>query len=118
MITISDAAAQKINEMMKQHCSNTFLRIGVLAGGCTGFSYEMTFDRTQNDQDACIVIKNIRVVLEEEHVKYLNGVEIDFEESGMTGGFTIHNPNATATCGCGQSFRTATDAGKPSDTPC
>ncbi|MNW69093.1 Iron-binding protein IscA [compost metagenome] len=58
-------------------------------------------------------IQSMKVVVEKENLKYLNGLDIDFEESGMTGGFTIHNPNAVATCGCGSSFRTKEDAGVP-----
>ncbi|MNR61001.1 Iron-sulfur cluster insertion protein ErpA [compost metagenome] len=73
----------------------------------------MGFDDEQKDGDRALEMEGLKVVVDEESVKYLNGLVIDFKESAMGGGFTIENPNASATCGCGSSFRTATDAGKP-----
>jgi iron-sulfur cluster assembly protein len=118
MINISDPAADKIREMLAaEEAPNMFLRLGVKSGGCSGFSYGMGFDDEINEGDESLEVNGLKVVVEGESVKYLNGVEIDFKESAMGGGFTINNPNATATCGCGSSFRTATDAGKP-DSDC
>ncbi|MBB6670938.1 iron-sulfur cluster insertion protein ErpA [Cohnella nanjingensis] len=114
MIQISETAGHKIQEMLAaEEIPNLFLRIGVQEGGCSGFSYGMGFDDEQHEDDRVLEIRDLKVVVDAESVKYLNGLEIDWKESGMGGGFTIHNPNATATCGCGSSFRTATDAGKP-----
>ncbi|MEK3733616.1 MULTISPECIES: HesB/IscA family protein [Paenibacillus] len=119
MITISETAAERLKEMLsEQEAPNMFLRLGVTAGGCSGFSYAMGFDDQETEADVYMDVQDLRIVVEKDDIKYLNGLEIDFEESGMTGGFTIHNPNATVTCGCGASFRTATDAGKPSEEPC
>ncbi|MBO2943868.1 iron-sulfur cluster assembly accessory protein [Paenibacillus sp. F411] len=119
MITISESAAERLKEMLsEQELPNMFLRLGVTSGGCSGFSYAMGFDDDETESDVYMDVQDLKVVVDKESVKYLNGLEIDFEESGMTGGFTIHNPNATVTCGCGSSFRTATDAGKPSEEPC
>ncbi len=119
MITISDTAAERLKEMLaEQETPNMFLRLGVTAGGCSGFSYAMGFDDQETEDDVYMNIQDMKVVVEKDSIKYLNGLEIDFEESGMTGGFTIHNPNATVTCGCGSSFRTKEDAGKPSAEPC
>ncbi|MFI2857864.1 HesB/IscA family protein [Paenibacillus sp. JSM ZJ436] len=119
MITISESAAERLKEMLsEQELPNMFLRLGVTSGGCSGFSYAMGFDDDETENDVYMDVQDLKVVVDKESVKYLNGLEIDFEESGMTGGFTIHNPNATVTCGCGSSFRTATDAGKPSEEPC
>jgi iron-sulfur cluster assembly protein len=116
MIHISDTASEKIKEMLEQQeVDGLFLRLGVKSGGCSGFSYGMGFDDEQSDEDQVLEIKGLKVVVDEESSRYLNGVEIDFKESAMGGGFTINNPNATATCGCGSSFRTATDAGKPEE---
>ncbi|KAI7261219.1 hypothetical protein KC345_g9834 [Hortaea werneckii] len=80
-----------------------FLRLGVTPGGCSGFSYAMGFDDNESDQDVYMDIEGLKVVVSKDDIRYLDGLEIDFEESGMTGGFTINNPNATATCGCGSS---------------
>lgn len=119
MITISDTAAERLKEMLaEQETPNMFLRLGVTAGGCSGFSYAMGFDDQETEDDVYMNVQDMKVVVEKDSIKYLNGLEIDFEESGMTGGFTIHNPNATVTCGCGSSFRTKEDAGKPSAEPC
>ncbi|MCC3374630.1 iron-sulfur cluster assembly accessory protein [Cohnella sp. REN36] len=119
MIQISETAGLKIQEMLSaEEIPNLFLRIGVQEGGCSGFSYGMGFDDEQHDNDQVLEIRDLKVVVDEDSMKYLNGLEIDWKESGMGGGFTIHNPNATATCGCGSSFRTATAAGKPAPEQC
>ncbi len=116
MISISETASGKIKEMLaSEESPNLFLRLGVKSGGCSGFSYGMGFDDEQKESDQALEINGLKVVVDEESFKYLNGLEIDFKESGMGGGFTIHNPNAVATCGCGSSFRTKEDAGVPSE---
>ncbi|MDQ0060720.1 iron-sulfur cluster insertion protein ErpA [Paenibacillus harenae] len=114
MITISDTASDKIKEMLEEEGTpDMFLRIGVKEGGCSGFSYGMGFDDEQHEGDNALELKGLKVVVDGDSIKYLNGLVIDFKESAMGGGFTIENPNASATCGCGSSFRTAADAGKP-----
>lgn len=114
MVNISESAAGKIQEMLAaEESPDLFLRIGVQEGGCSGFSYGMGFDDEIHEGDREMNIRDVKVVVDNDSFKYLNGLEIDWKESAMGGGFTIHNPNATATCGCGSSFRTATDAGKP-----
>jgi len=114
MITISDTASDKIKEMLAEEGGpEMFLRIGVKEGGCSGFSYGMGFDDEEHEGDKALDMEGLKVVVDGDSVKYLNGLVIDFKESAMGGGFTIENPNASATCGCGSSFRTAKDAGKP-----
>jgi iron-sulfur cluster assembly protein len=116
MIQISETATGKIKEMLAaEETPNLFLRVGVKAGGCSGFSYGMGFDDDQQTEDQVIDIHGLKVVVDSESALYLQGVEIDYKESAMGGGFTIENPNAIATCGCGSSFRTATEAGKPEE---
>ncbi|MEX2415733.1 MAG: iron-sulfur cluster insertion protein ErpA [Paenibacillaceae bacterium] len=116
MITISETAKDKISEMLEiEQSQNLFLRLGVKSGGCSGFSYGMGFDDEQKSDDQILDIQGLKVVVDSESSRYLNGVEIDFKESAMGGGFTIHNPNASATCGCGSSFRTKEEAGVPGD---
>ncbi|REE92899.1 iron-sulfur cluster assembly protein [Paenibacillus taihuensis] len=115
MITISDTANDKIKEMLEaEEAPDLFLRVGVKEGGCSGFSYGMGFDDEVADTDKEMEFNGLKVVVDNDSIKYLNGLIIDYKESAMGGGFTIENPNASATCGCGSSFRTATDAGKPS----
>lgn len=116
MITITEQAAEKIKELLAaEETPNLFLRLGVKSGGCSGFTYGMGFDDDQQNDDQVFDINGLKVVVDSESSKYLKGLEIDYQESAMGGGFTIHNPNAIATCGCGSSFRTATDAGKPEE---
>lgn len=118
MITISDAANDRIKEMLasdEAQNQNMFLRIGVKEGGCSGFSYGMGFDDEQKNDDQVMEINGLKVVVDKESSRFLYGVEIDYKESAMGGGFTIHNPNAIATCGCGSSFRTKEETGKPGE---
>lgn len=119
MITITELAVEKINEMLaEENNPDLFLRVGVKEGGCSGFSYGMGFDDEQYDNDTMLEVQGLKIAVDEDSAKYLRGLIIDFKETAMSGGFTIENPNATATCGCGSSFRTATAAGNPSADPC
>ncbi len=114
MIKISESAATRLKEMLEeQEASNLFLRVGVQSGGCSGFSYGMGFDDEQSDTDQTFEIHGMKVVVDQDSAKYLYGVTIDYKESAMGGGFTIDNPNAIATCGCGSSFRTRDEEGVP-----
>jgi len=116
MINVTDLASEKIKEMIEQEeSSNLFLRVGVKEGGCSGFSYGMGFDDEAQAGDQTLDIQGLKVVVDEDSLKYLNGLVIDFKETAMGGGFTMDNPNASVTCGCGSSFRTATAAGKPAE---
>jgi iron-sulfur cluster assembly protein len=116
MIHITEAAGEKIRELLEAEGSpDLFLRVGVREGGCSGFSYGMGFDDEQHDNDRVMEIRGLKVVVDENSLPFLEGAEIDWKETAMGGGFTIHNPNAIATCGCGNSFRTATAAGKPEE---
>jgi iron-sulfur cluster assembly protein len=117
MINISESASDKIKELLTaEETPNLFMRLGVKAGGCSGFSYGMGFDDDQKQDDKVFEIHGLKVVVDEESSKYLYGVEIDYKDSGMGGGFTINNPNAVASCGCGSSFKPADYEGTPE--PC
>lgn len=115
MVHISEAAGHKIKEMMAQeeHSDALYLRLQVKPGGCTGFTYGMGFDKEKHEDDRLFEEKGISVLVDKESIPLINGLEIDYKESMMGGGFTLNNPNAIATCGCGTSFRTATKAGNP-----
>ena len=114
MINISESASDKIKELLSSEESpNLFLRLGVKAGGCSGFSYGMGFDDEQKDDDKVFTIHGLKVVVDEDSSKYLYGVEIDYTDAGMGGGFSINNPNAVASCGCGSSFKVNDEEGAP-----
>lgn len=116
MISISESASEKIKEMLSaEETPNLFLRLGVKPGGCSGFTYGMGFDDERQEDDTYFNVNGIDVIVDPDSLKYLQGLEIDYKEAGMGGGFSMQNPNAVATCGCGTSFRTATDTGKPSE---
>ncbi|RKD21716.1 hypothetical protein BEP19_13885 [Ammoniphilus oxalaticus] len=116
MIEITESAGTKIKELLaEQENPSVFLRVGVQGGGCSGFTYGMGFDEEETEQDETFSIQGIKVVIDGDSLKLIKGTQIDYQETMMGGGFTIENPNATATCGCGTSFRTAADAGTPED---
>ena len=116
VITITEAAAFQIKDMMKQNEENVaFLRVGVKGGGCSGLSYGMGFDHEMKEDDLQLDQHGIKILIDKESKLILNGTKIDYKESLMGGGFTIDNPNAIASCGCGTSFRTATQTGTPEE---
>ncbi len=114
MIHLTEQATQRVKELLAaENNPNIFLRVGVRPGGCSGFSYGMGFDEEIKEGDHTIEENGLKVVVDAESYVHINGLEIDYKESMMGGGFTMNNPNAIASCGCGSSFRTATAAGKP-----
>ncbi|MGM7634104.1 iron-sulfur cluster insertion protein ErpA [Bacillus sp. Hm123] len=114
VVTVTEAAAFQIKDMMKQNEEEgANLRVTVHGGGCSGLSYGMGFDHEIKEDDVELDQHGIHVVVDKESAPVLNGTVIDYKESLMGGGFTIENPNAIASCGCGSSFRTATNTGKP-----
>jgi iron-sulfur cluster assembly protein len=78
--------------------------VGVKGGGCSGFSYSLGFDDTVNESDLISEADGFRVVCDPKSFLYLNGTQVDFEESLMGRGFKFGNPNASKSCGCGESF--------------
>ncbi|MBM7097026.1 iron-sulfur cluster assembly accessory protein [Bacillus sp. H-16] len=116
MLNITEAAATQIKEMMKaEENHNSYLRVGVKGGGCSGLSYGMGFDTEVNADDETFELHGIKVVMDKESIPVMDGVKIDYKQNMMGGGFTLDNPNAIASCGCGASFRTATNKGTPED---
>ncbi|WP_040203890.1 HesB/IscA family protein [Neobacillus jeddahensis] len=116
VVILTEAASLHIKEMMKHNGEeDAFLRVSVKGGGCSGLSYGMGFDHEVQENDLQFEQYGIQVVVDKESSAILQGTKIDFKESMMGGGFTIENPNAIASCGCGSSFRTATAAGTPEE---
>ncbi|MBB5324384.1 iron-sulfur cluster assembly protein [Anoxybacillus tepidamans] len=116
VIILTEAAAFQIQDMMKEHGEEgAYLRVGVKGGGCSGLSYGMGFEHERHDDDYELEQHGIKILVDKESAPILKGTVIDYKQSLMGGGFTINNPNAIATCGCGSSFRTATNAGTPEE---
>ncbi len=106
IITITDNARIQIKEMMKDEPENVKLRFGVKGGGCSGLSYALGFEEEHNEElDVVEVINDIPVVIFKQDIPMLEDTEIDFKENLMGGGFSIKNPQAAYSCGCGSSFR-------------
>lgn len=116
MITLTESAVSHIKEMMESEDEQgLMLRVGVKGGGCTGLSYGMGFETEKNEDDMELTINGLPVLIDQESAPVIKGLVIDYKQNMMGGGFTIDNPNAIASCGCGSSFRTATNAGAPED---
>jgi len=106
MITITDRAIAEVKRIVEEQNlpDATALRLGVKGGGCSGFSYTLGFDDQVGEIDQIFETNGIRVVCDPKSFLYLNGTQVDFEESLMGRGFKFGNPNAAKSCGCGESF--------------
>ena len=106
MITLTDSAAVKVKELLEaEGATELALRVAVRPGGCSGFSYEMFFDGdiAADDQQATFG-EAVRVVVDPASAQLLEGATLDYKDGLNQAGFNISNPNASRTCGCGQSF--------------
>ena len=113
ILLTDDAAAQVRTLMEKQGRTDLALRLFVTQGGCSGFSYGMALDPNTRPDDAVVEKDGVRLIVDAFSQKYLSGVEVGFSNNLMGGGFTIKNPNAASSCGCGHSFRTKEEDGQP-----
>lgn len=105
MITVTDAAAVKVKELLDQEDDPALaLRVAVRPGGCSGFSYEMFFDGETDASDQTEEVGGVRVVVDPTSAQLLQGATLDYKDGLQQTGFSIDNPNAQRTCGCGQSF--------------
>jgi iron-sulfur cluster assembly protein len=119
MITITEAAATKLKELItNQEQPDLYLRLFIAPGGCEGFTYGMAFDKERQGEDQVVERGGVRVLVDPASSEYLSGAQIDFIKSQMGEGFTVRNPNAISTCGCGHSFHTRQAAGQPQDCGC
>jgi iron-sulfur cluster assembly accessory protein len=104
-ITLTDMAAAKVAELIEQEGNSELaLRVAVRPGGCSGFSYEMFFDTDVASDDDVIESGGVRVVVDPSSASLLVGATLDYKDGLQGAGFSINNPNASRTCGCGQSF--------------
>lgn len=107
MIQVSETASKKIIDMMKEDgfdSTQDYVRVGVKSGGCSGLSYDLTFDKIIGENDKVFEDNNIKIAVEKKSFLYLAGTILEFS-GGLNGkGFVFNNPNATRTCGCGESF--------------
>lgn len=105
MIALTDAAAAKVKELLDAEGEPQLaLRVAVRPGGCSGFSYEMFFDTEVAADDLAADYRGVRVVVDPSSAQLLTGATLDYKDGLQQAGFSIDNPNAQRTCGCGQSF--------------
>ena len=105
MINVSQSAATKINELLAEEQKLTSgLRVFVQGGGCSGFQYGLMIEDSPGPADQSLESNGVKLFVDPISAQYLNGAEVDFVDSVTGGGFTIKNPNAKSTCGCGSSF--------------
>ena len=106
MITLTSKAAEKVKGLFEQEGRpNMALRVFVQGGGCSGLQYGLTFDEEPVDGDTVLESNGVQVLVDANSAPHLAGIKIDYVEDMMGAGFKFINPEATQTCGCGQSFR-------------
>ncbi len=107
MIRVSDIAKKKVIELMADDgfdASKDFVRVGVKSGGCSGLSYDLTFDKNQAEDDKVFEDNEVKIIVDKKSFLYLVGTTLEYS-GGLNGtGFVFNNPNANRTCGCGESF--------------
>ncbi|HEY6287449.1 MAG TPA: iron-sulfur cluster insertion protein ErpA [Ktedonobacteraceae bacterium] len=111
IVNMTPAAADKVRELLTQENDPSLaLRVFVAGGGCSGLQYGMTLDEEQ-EGDTVIPISGFKILVDEMSMGYIDGSEVDYVDSLMGAGFTVNNPNAVSSCGCGHSFKTADGGG-------
>jgi iron-sulfur cluster assembly protein len=105
MITVTESAAKKVKALIEESGFATpYLRVAVKGGGCSGLSYDLSFDTNQQPNDTLAEDKGVKILVDNKSLLYLFGTELEFSD-GLNGrGFEFINPNASRTCGCGESF--------------
>jgi iron-sulfur cluster assembly accessory protein len=105
MITVTPVATTKVKEIMsQQNPAPVALRVAVVGGGCSGFSYHMAFENQENPTDNVYEFDGLKVLVDQMSEMYLEGVSVDYVETLEGAGFKFNNPNVKSTCGCGSSF--------------
>jgi iron-sulfur cluster assembly accessory protein len=103
-VNVTERAAQRIGEILRQEPAGTMLRVSVAGGGCSGFQYKFDTERERADDDIVIERAGATVLIDPVSLNYMAGSEIDFVDDLIGSSFKINNPKATASCGCGTSF--------------
>ncbi|EMR12569.1 Iron binding protein IscA for iron-sulfur cluster assembly [Methylophaga lonarensis MPL] len=104
MITLTESAVKRVQDMVTKRGSGVGLRIGVVKSGCSGYSYALDYAESVADSDVVIEQDNVKVVVDSDSLPLLDGMELDFVREGLNQSFKFRNPNVTSECGCGESF--------------
>lgn len=106
-IKLTQKATDEVKRLVAENdLEGSFLRMGVRGGGCSGLSYTLGFDKETGQFDRIFDFDGVKVVIDMKSFLYLKGVELDYTQDLLGGGFKFHNPNAKRSCGCGSSFTT------------
>lgn len=106
-IKLTEKATDEIKRLVAENnLEGSYLRMGVRGGGCSGLSYTLGFDKETGQFDRIFDFDGVKVVIDMKSFLYLKGVELDYTQDLLGGGFKFHNPNAKRSCGCGSSFTT------------
>lgn len=107
MIKVATSAKEKVSDLMREEGFdpiNDYIRVGVKSGGCSGLSYDLTFDNELHTEDRLFEDNEIKILVDKKSLLYLVGTTLEYS-GGLNGkGFVFNNPNAQRTCGCGESF--------------
>jgi len=107
MIKVSQTAKNKVVQLMTEegyNAQNDYVRVGVKSGGCSGLSYDLKFDKEQQEEDKVFEDNGVKIIVDKKSFLYLIGTTLEYS-GGLNGtGFVFNNPNANRTCGCGESF--------------
>ena len=107
MIRVTPSAKEKVSQLMREEGFNPtqdFVRVGVKSGGCSGLSYDLSFDDSKSEQDRIFEDNQVKILVDKKSLLYLLGTTLEYS-GGLNGkGFVFNNPNAERTCGCGESF--------------
>ncbi len=114
LVTITDKALEKARSLLeaRQLTETGALRVFVAGGGCSGYQYGMAIARSAEEDDLVIQEQGVRILVDPESARYLQGAEFDYVDDLMKSGFSIFNPNAVKSCACGSSFQTGDNSGQ------
>ncbi len=105
MFTVTEMAAKEIQSLISQHNNPQLgLRVRIIAGGCSGYSYDLAFDDQAQPNDMVFETNGVKVMIDDRSYRVLEGTELDYVDTMLGRGFTFSNPNAKSSCGCGSSF--------------
>jgi iron-sulfur cluster assembly protein len=103
-VSLTPAAARHVQKSLAKRGSGIGLRLAVKTSGCSGYAYALEFVDAVNPDDACFETHGMKVIVDSRSLGMLDGTELDFVREGLNEGFQFSNPNAKASCGCGESF--------------
>lgn len=103
-ITLTENAAQHVQNFLTKRGKGVGLRLGVRTSGCSGMAYKLEFADMVDDQDLQFVSNGVTLLVDQQSLPYINGMELDYTKEGLNEGFKFNNPNVKDACGCGESF--------------